>query len=366
VQRYTPRKNQQRLFMSRNGITYLDVARCAEELSASNDDPTIERIRIRLKTGSNSTIGTHLRAWRAKQDPLQQLATKENIPEELIRLLKGLWERVIDQAETQVEAIKNDTQHDLTQHKQMIQELQQNNARLKQSEIQLKQTCDGYAQEKIALEQIISKSHIDIAALQAKLDGLTQQLVDKQIRIEELHKQNKQTQANLEHYRLASLEQRQQDQQHAEQRERELTSTLQQVKMENESLRQQKTGLQQAHDQLQSTQNNLQEQLQQMALHKEKNVAELMALKAALEKKTTSEEHWQTQYEAIGIKWENEIKTSVELKTQNANLSQQLIEIKTRLDDIAEQNKVLAHDKWILGQEKSQLFGQMKQLQNTL
>jgi len=28
--------------MSRNGITYLDVARCAEELTASNEDPTIE------------------------------------------------------------------------------------------------------------------------------------------------------------------------------------------------------------------------------------------------------------------------------------------------------------------------------------
>jgi hypothetical protein len=83
--------------MSRNGITYLDVARCAEELSASNEDPTIERIRIRLKTGSNSTIGTHLRTWWTKQDPLQQLATKENIPEELIMLLKVLahdkWDR---------------------------------------------------------------------------------------------------------------------------------------------------------------------------------------------------------------------------------------------------------------------------------
>ena len=111
--------------MSRNGITYHDVARCADELTASHEDPTIERIRIRLKTGSNSTIGTHLRAWRARQDPLLQIATKEKIPEELIVLLKGLWERVMTQAETQVDAIKQDAQQDLSQRQQVIQQLQQ-------------------------------------------------------------------------------------------------------------------------------------------------------------------------------------------------------------------------------------------------
>lgn len=29
-----------------------------------------------------------------------------------------------------------------------------------------------------------------------------------------------------------------------------------------------------------------------------------------------------------------------------------------------EQNKVLAHDKWVLGQEKTQLYGQLKQLES--
>jgi len=30
------------------------------------------------------------------------------------------------------------------------------------------------------------------------------------------------------------------------------------------------------------------------------------------------------------------------------------------------QNKLLAHEKWILGEEKAQLIGQMKQLKSTL
>jgi hypothetical protein len=34
--------------------------------------------------------------------------------------------------------------------------------------------------------------------------------------------------------------------------------------------------------------------------------------------------------------------------------------------ELREQNKLLAHEKWILGQEKAQLYGQLKQLQEIL
>ena len=77
--------------MTRPGVTYFEVATAAQEIIASGLEPTIERIRAKLKTGSNSTIGTHLRVFRTKQDPLKQLATKEKIPEELIGLLKGFY-----------------------------------------------------------------------------------------------------------------------------------------------------------------------------------------------------------------------------------------------------------------------------------
>ena len=56
----------------------------------------------------------------------------------------------------------------------------------------------------------------------------------------------------------------------------------------------------------------------------------------------------------------------VELKAQNTILSQQMITMKTELDDSAAQNKMLAHDKWILGQENAQMVGQIKQLQSIL
>jgi hypothetical protein len=40
--------------------------------------------------------------------------------------------------------------------------------------------------------------------------------------------------------------------------------------------------------------------------------------------------------------------------------------MKTELDVLREQNKFLAHEKWILAQEKSQSYGQLKQLQSSI
>src|SRR5436190_21799794 len=57
--------------MGRTGITYENVAKAAAEILAEGAIPTIERIRVKLETGSYSTLGTLLKEWRAKH-ALQQ------------------------------------------------------------------------------------------------------------------------------------------------------------------------------------------------------------------------------------------------------------------------------------------------------
>jgi hypothetical protein len=79
--------------MARTGVTYHDVAIAAQQLIASGKNPTIGNIRIALGTGSNSTLGTHLRTFKDRQNETSQIAIKEKIPEELIAVIKGLWER---------------------------------------------------------------------------------------------------------------------------------------------------------------------------------------------------------------------------------------------------------------------------------
>jgi len=201
-----------------------------------------------------------------------------------------------------------------------------------------------------------------MAAINARHDGLLQQLSEKQSRVDELHKQNQQTQANLEHYRAASLEQRQQELQRFENQTQILSRTIQQLKFENDALKQQNNQLQQSHNELQSMHKNTQAELVKMTKSFESVSAELIIANNTVVQKTQSQQHWQSQFEKIDGSREEQSKIIMDLKTQNSVLNLQLTALQKELTEAAQQNKILAHDKWILGQEKAQLFGQLKQV----
>ena|GEM_PF-4290170 len=80
--------------------------------------------------------------------------------------------------------------------------------------------------EKLTLDQTLEFSQKENAMLSIKLDGLLQQLQDKQERINELHQLQKQSQENLEHYRESAREQRLNDQHQHEQQKQQLKSEL--------------------------------------------------------------------------------------------------------------------------------------------
>jgi len=50
--------------MARAGITYQDVANAAQRVRQRGDEPTVDRVRSELGTGSRSTLGPMLRSGR--------------------------------------------------------------------------------------------------------------------------------------------------------------------------------------------------------------------------------------------------------------------------------------------------------------
>ena len=251
--------------MARPGVTYIDVSNAAQQLVAAGRTPTIETIRIELGTGSNSTLGTHLKTWKSKQDSTQQIATKENIPEELISALKGVWERVMNQSEDRIQLIHRETQQELLQLRQEVQRLQKDNAVSQQQYQQVKQERDGFAHEKSAIEQMFANAKIEIAILSEKLVGSDQQNQEKQVRVDELHRQNQQVQSNLEHYRTASLEQRLADQQRYEQQQKQLNQELTKVRHEKLALQQETQRITFEYDGLRTQLSNLEMQHESVA-----------------------------------------------------------------------------------------------------
>jgi chromosome segregation ATPase len=350
--------------MARPGVTYLDVANAAQQLVAAGRIPTIESIRINLGTGSNSTLGNHLRTWKSKQDQTQQIATKENIPEELISALKGVWERVVNQSEDRVQSIQEESQQELIQLKQETQRLQKDNAHWQQQYQQTKQERDGFSHEKSAVEQLLANAKIEIAILSEKLVGSDQQNQEKQARVDELHRQNQQVQSNLEHYRTASLEQRLADQQRYEQQQKQLEQTVQQLNQELTKVRHEKLALQQETQRITFEYDGLRTQLSNLEMQHESVASRLTDTLNELAKKTHEQEHWQEQFKTLQVKHNDQNQSFIDLKTHYATLMQQLEIMKIEIKELREQNKLLAHEKWELGQEKAQLYGQLKQLES--
>ena len=101
--------------MARPGITYSEVAEAASHLVGQNRNPTIEQIRLFLGTGSSNTIANHLKRWRDAQNGTVLLAAKENIPQELVAMLKGLWERVIEQADLKLSTAQGGYERDIAE-----------------------------------------------------------------------------------------------------------------------------------------------------------------------------------------------------------------------------------------------------------
>lgn len=84
--------------MARPGISYEDVKHIALALIAQGDNPTIQRVREHLGSGSNSTIAAHLKRWQ------QELATPKpalppEIPEAVMAALSAFWGTALEQAE---------------------------------------------------------------------------------------------------------------------------------------------------------------------------------------------------------------------------------------------------------------------------
>ena len=343
--------------MARPGVTYREVSIIAQRLISAGKNPTIDAIRIELGTGSNSTLGAHLRTFKERQTQTQQLATRENIPEELIAVIKGLWERVMNQSEDKIQIIQQETAQDITQLKQEVKSLLHSNTNWQQQFQKTKQERDAFAHEKSALEQLLSHSKIEAAAMTEKLNGLEQKIAEKQIRIDELHKQHKQTQANLEHYRTASLEQRTLDQQRFEQQQKLSEQTILKMNQKLIQSSEEKLTLQQQSQKIIFEKENLKSELYKLNMQHEITMTHLSDAKNELVKATQSLE----QLNVLKIKFDEKNKILIELQTQHALTKQQLETEKLKSKEIGEQNKTLASEKWQLGQEKAQLYGQLKQ-----
>lgn len=328
--------------MARPGITYTDVAEAASELLGQGRNPTVEQIRLFLGTGSSTTIANHLREWKECQAGTSLLAVKENIPQELVAIVKGLWERVLNQSEEKVSDIEANYQQSFVELQQECQKYKNNNRRWQKLFNQWIKEHEQLIQDKLAQQEIISGLQTDKAALLARQAADSQYLQEKQERTAELYHLLQQAQANLEHYRESVSVQRTLEQ---AQHEKHIEGLRLELKRHEEQILELRERASLLTQQQQSLQNAY------TAVETE-NAANMKLIK-----------HWQNAYQDKEKKLALQSQQLITLQAEHKMLSKQLMMTQQTVDAVREQNKLLEQEKWTLMQEKIQIEEQLKQLE---
>lgn len=349
--------------MGRPGVTYREVANAANELSAQGKNPTIEQVRLLLGSGSSSTLAVHLRQWKSEQGEAESALRKENIPQELISVIKGLWERVITTADEKIAAVEEASQKEIDDIRTMLSERDTELKELTQRFDQLQQTHQTLTNDNLVLQSAVNSIQKENATLASQYENAQQQIAEKTAHNQELANLHTQSQKNLEHYREATREQRILDQQRYEQQHQQQEMMIQQLQQKlqllhdekaqavnlSQQLIVEKTALQQSVDHLSAQLNTLQHQLTHVEAERNENQ---QAMK-----------HWQQQWQVVQNKQEEMSVQVIMADKEVAILAQQVAMLQKEITGLTDQNKLLAHDKWVLVQEKAQLEGQLRQME---
>jgi chromosome segregation ATPase len=352
--------------MARHGITYDDVISAANTLKAQGKSVTIENIRNFLGTGSSGTVNQHLRRWKEAQQTTQKIALKENLPEGLVALVKGLWEGVVTQSTEQFTPIEANYQQEITELKAELEKYRVNNQRWQKMFNQWQQEKTTLANEKVTLEQALGFAHKENQSLHGKYDVLLQQLQEKQERIEELHRLHQQTQANLEHYRESAREQRLLDQQQFENEKQQLQLEIKSSKERLISQQHTYSELYQEHQIKERSYAELEKKHHQILQSIDKFKFKVTELEKENVVHQKTSQHWQNQFNELNAKYENKLAEVISLQSDSKVINSQLIDLKQLFRDVKDQNKLIANEKLEMIQEKARLEGQIKQMQKMI
>lgn len=341
--------------MSRTGISYLDVANAAAKVQGESGNPTVDRIREVLGTGSKSTIARHLKDWRANNGPT---ANETDLPQDLIALVSGLWERVQGKAEQEILDSRQESDQKISAIENTLTQAQKHNAQQQALIHKLEEDLSNDKQSIVALNELLATERIDACKNQERIRNLEDNLIEHKQENTKLHTLLTNVQNNLEHYQ-ASMQKLQQEQ--------SLILEKQKSRYEHEltSLRHQLLVAANDEHGLKLQLEKLQQQVAEFEHVASRNQILEQALKSNEIKAITLEEKYKEivrQNENVSETLDIKIKQLAEAEQKTAIAISRLSDAEQALRKADDKIAKLLHDQLFIVQEKANFEGQLKQL----
>jgi chromosome segregation ATPase len=147
--------------MARKGITYDEVALVADKLVLENNQPTIQRVREELGTGSPNTIHRHLSSWKETQPQAQR---------EAVTLPSGLADALIKEIERQASVARADAEEKALEARRSADKLADTGEALEEENEELKSISELLERERDQSQALANDRQNEIDRLVASVD----------------------------------------------------------------------------------------------------------------------------------------------------------------------------------------------------
>ncbi len=348
--------------MARAGITYIDVSNAAESLRSDGLEPTVDRVREKLGTGSKSTIAPLLKRWKTgltEQD-------MSGIPSDIVESVKSFYELTQNKAKDQIEHAQIKCQDKLDKMQNRIELLIEENKSLKERESLLSSEIETANKETEKLKEELAQKHIAEIKLEAELDKARIQTQEQGRAIKELKSDSKQVREHFEHYQNSISEERANEREThnfnkltLETRISEQLQQLQVITNELETLKNTHNSNILELTETSSELLRLQNENTVLSDSNETNIKKLNKFKAGEVDLTKTIASLQNLHQTAE-------KKLVELNTENTSLKEQSSFMRKTIDRLQQKIESLTDEKISLAQEKSVIQGQFIQLQNSI
>jgi chromosome segregation ATPase len=342
--------------MARAGVNYVQVSKAAEIIKSKGQEPTVDRVREQLGTGSKSTIGPLVKQWRSLHEVSGDVS---GLPNDLVEIVKDLYERIQQQAESKIEEMSSSHNEVISElNKALANEKQANNTLTAQNEaltVTAKKNTDEL--------ELLRAQTIQYRADKEHADST---LVDLRQSLEEAKRESRAARENLEHYQAKVAEdrqvERQQQQKVTQQFQEQIAQLSMQLSILNTKLHEQQT-LQ--HEKQKELNNALmQNQLLENELNnKSEALDELRAQLLANDEKYAQ---LLTNHELIQNAHDKVLANQSLTLKENEHLTKDLESKQTNIAKLEDRLSLLENDYKHLSEENFLLMGQFKQLQASL
>ncbi len=349
--------------MARAGVTYHDVVKAAEAIKTQGQEPTVDRVREHLGTGSKSTIAPLLKRWRSDNGAVADIG---GLPNDLVAAVKSLHERLQQEANHRIEQARQEFKETNDELRKELANASNTISQYTTRQKELEKQVEQLNEEKNLQNQSVEDLRVALAKMETKRGEAIARTTDLKETVNELKQENKDIRNHFEHYQQRTAEDRQQERDQFRITNQQLQDQIQDLRGQLDQAESRASELVDIKEQLQRSVGELEQVNTTLNNELGRKTEEIRSLKSDLDEAVKQNQESQNINGQLAKQITALTSQKAEIDKDIAVLSQALESAKSELKIAQDKVAFLNDENKVILQEKAVIQGQYKQLQKSL